>query len=45
MEKKEKILKKMSYVKGCHSLKEDFQGMSNEEKDLYRFLCGGFAAK
>jgi hypothetical protein len=28
-----------------YSVNEDFKEMSNEDKELYRFMRGGFAAK
>ncbi len=42
---KEKISKKMLHVTGHPPQKEEFQEMSNEDRDLYLFLRGGFSAK
>lgn len=44
-ETKEILEKMLSCGAKHHSLKEEFQEMGREDKELYLFLRGGFAAK
>ncbi|VVB84467.1 Uncharacterised protein [uncultured archaeon] len=44
MKEMKKILNKMSSG-AYYPPKEEFQDMSNEDKELYLFLRGGFASK
>jgi hypothetical protein len=45
MKKIKKILKQILLSSQYYSVNEEFQEMSNEDKELYRFMRGGFAAK
>ena len=45
MKENKKMLKQILLRSQNYSVNEDFKEMSNEDKELYRFMRGGFAAK
>jgi hypothetical protein len=45
MKKNTKMSKHILLSSQNYSVNEDFKEMSDEDKELYRFMRGGFAAK
>ena len=45
MKKNKKMLKQILLNPQNYSVNEDFKEMSNDDKEVYRFIRGGFSAK